>query len=167
MQPADILDMIAVSVPAQALKASFWAYPLVNAGHILGLALLIGAIVPLDIRILGGFRSVPLRALARVCVPIAAGGLALSVLTGIMLFIVKPHDYAGSQLFLIKLVAIGVGVINVAAVRANPLWAEITQGAESLLDPTEGDLHLKLAALLSMLVWIGVLVMGRLVGYFL
>ena len=57
MQPADILEMIAASLPAQALKASFWAYPLVNAGHILGLALFIGAIVPLDLRILGAFRG--------------------------------------------------------------------------------------------------------------
>lgn len=41
-----------------ALRASRWVYPLVNTGHILGLALLFGAIIPLDLRMLGFWRSI-------------------------------------------------------------------------------------------------------------
>ena len=39
---------------AQFLKASRWVYPLVNAGHILGIALLVGAVIPMDVAVLRG-----------------------------------------------------------------------------------------------------------------
>lgn len=38
---------------ATALSGSLWVYPLINAGHLLGIALLVGAIVPMDLRLLG------------------------------------------------------------------------------------------------------------------
>lgn len=163
---ADLLSALAASSPALALKGSFWAYPLVNAAHILGLALLIGAIVPLDLRILGLLRDIRLSALARGLVPVAATGLALAASTGFALFMVKPIEYAGSQLFLGKIAVICVGLINVAWVRAHPLWAEIIRANESQLNATEADLRLKIAALVSLLAWLAVLLLGRLIGYF-
>lgn len=51
---------------ATTLRGSVWAYPLVNAAHILGVALLVGATVPLDLRLLGAWRSLPLGPLWRV-----------------------------------------------------------------------------------------------------
>ena len=45
---------------ATGLRNSVWSYPLVNAAHILGVALLVGSIVPLDLRLLGAWRSAPL-----------------------------------------------------------------------------------------------------------
>lgn len=163
---ADLLQTLAASAPAQALKGSFWAYPLVNAAHILGIALLVGAIVPLDLRILGVFRDARLRTLARTLVPVAATGLALAAVTGALLFMVKPVEYAASDLFAFKLVTIGVGLINVAAVRANPIWGAIVQADRSLLNPTEGDRFLKISAMISIAAWVGVLILGRMIGYF-
>ena len=42
---------------ARELRASVWAYPLVNAGHRLGIALLLGAMVALDLKLLGAWVS--------------------------------------------------------------------------------------------------------------
>ena len=58
------LAWIAASPVAAALKSSRYAYPVVNAVHIMGLAALFGSIVTLDLRLLGAFRTVPARALA-------------------------------------------------------------------------------------------------------
>ena len=68
---------------AAALRSSVWAYPLVNAGHILGVALLVGGAVPLSLRLLGAWQSVPLLLLRRVPARVAAGvslGVWLAVL---------------------------------------------------------------------------------------
>lgn len=158
----EMLTALGASAPAQMLKASFWVYPLVNAGHILGIALLVGAIAVLDLRLLGLFRKVPVAALAAGAVPVAALGLFLAAVTGFLLFAVKPLDYAGSTLFLGKLAAIAAAVLNLILVRRNARWRRIAQGG-----PAEPDGALLLAGLLSLALWIGALVLGRLVGYFL
>ena len=62
---------------ATALRGSVWVYPLVNAAHILGVALLVGSIVPLDLRLLGVWRSVPLTPLWGVLTRTAGAGLIL------------------------------------------------------------------------------------------
>jgi hypothetical protein len=165
---ADFLTALGASAPAQLLKASFWAYPLVNAGHILGVALLIGAIAVLDLRLLGAFRRLPVPVLAAGAVPVAGAGLILAVVTGGFLFSVKPLDYAGSTLFLSKLGVIAAAVLNLALVRRNASWRRIAQDAVQNAGGTaEPDGPLRLAALLSLVLWIGALVLGRLVGYFL
>ena len=158
----EFLDLIAASAPAQALKGSFWVYPLVNAGHILGIALLIGAICVLDLRLLGIFPNLPTPVLAAATVPVAATGLALAVLTGLLLFTVKPAAYAGSDLFLGKMALLALGLTNVALVRRTTYWRAIAGGTA----PAEPPTFLKAAALGSLGLWIGTLLLGRLIGYF-
>ena len=65
--------------PIVALRGSTWTYPLVNAAHIVGLALLLGGITPLDLRLLGLFAHVPLRTMVEITVPVAVAGLLLAV----------------------------------------------------------------------------------------
>lgn len=162
----DILTAIASSEPAVLLRGSFWVYPLVNAAHILGIALLIGAIVPFDLRLMGVIRRGRIRNLAGILVPTAATGLALAAVSGALLFIVKPVDYAQSDLFVYKLAVIGIGLINIGWVRSNPRWAELVQTEDSILNPTEPNRKLRIAGAASILIWIAVLILGRLTGYF-
>jgi hypothetical protein len=163
----EYLNAIAQSEPAVMLRASFWLYPLVNAAHIFGVALLIGAIVPLDLRLMGVIRKGRILTLAAVLVPTAATGLAIAALSGAMLFIVKPVAYAGSDLFLAKIVLIGAGLINVGLVRAVPRWAELVEAEESILNATEPNRRLRIAGAVSITIWIAALILGRMIGYFL
>lgn len=69
-----------------ALRNSTFMYPLVNAGHILGVSLLVGSIVPLDLRLLGLWRNYPVMVFVDVLRDTAAMGLALAVIFGLLLF---------------------------------------------------------------------------------
>ncbi|MGI9452193.1 MAG: hypothetical protein ACR2QH_16365 [Geminicoccaceae bacterium] len=92
---------------ALALRFSRWGYAFVNTAHVLGIALLVGAIIPLDLRLLGVWNSFERAALVRVLAPVAAAGLALAVTMGFLLFSVRAVDYAALTLFRVKLLLIG------------------------------------------------------------
>ncbi|MGH6930129.1 MAG: hypothetical protein ACREEV_17565, partial [Dongiaceae bacterium] len=84
---AEALAGLEGSALATALRGSTWVYPLVNAGHIAGIALLFGAIASFDLRLMGAWRLVPLDGLSRVLVPLAATGLVIAAVAGSLLFI--------------------------------------------------------------------------------
>ena len=151
------------SALASALRNSVWVYPLVNAGHILGVALLVGAIFPLDLRLLGIWRSVALGPLWRMLSRTAAFGLALAILFGSLLFITRATEYAASPLFITKMLVIAAGITNALALNKIAL-----QGAlpEQISTSRRLPLIYRLAAGLSITVWLTALTLGRLVGYF-
>lgn len=129
---------------AQALRASRWSYPLVHIAHLVGLALLFGSIVPLDLRILGLWPRTDREALARVLSRVAATGLVLAVATGFALFSVRAIDYAAMPLFWAKMALVGIGAVNAVVAR----WRAT-----------------RLTAALSILAWLGAIAAGRLLGY--
>ncbi|PPI83164.1 hypothetical protein KEHDKFFH_15425 [Marinobacter maroccanus] len=145
-----------------ALRNSTYMYPLVNAGHILGVALLVGGIVPLDLRLLGLWRKYPVMVFVDVLRITAAIGLALAVVCGALLFATAAADYARSSLFQAKIALVVLGVSN-ASILARMLKR---QDIRSL--PMEAPMPpaFRAGAVLSLVVWISVLILGRLLGYF-
>ena len=147
---------------ARALRASTWAYPLINAGHILGVALLVGAIVPLDLRLLGFWQSMPPAPLWRVLTRTAMVGLVLLVICGALLFIARASEYVRSGLFLSKMVFVAVGLANALVMHAM-LWNEENQDRSV---PMKAPFRVRIAAGVSLITWLTALLLGRLVGYF-
>lgn len=146
---------------ASALRVSYLAYPLVNAGHIMGLALLFGAIVPLDLRLMGFWPSVPLAALARVLLPVAIAGLLIAIGFGLLLFSVSAVKYAGMSVFWTKLAIIAGAIANALFLHRSAAWEGAVAGPDGPL-----PLRLKIGALLSIALWIGAIICGRLIAYF-
>jgi hypothetical protein len=146
---------------SRELRASIWLYPLVNTGHVVGIALLFGGIVPLDLRLLGWFRRVPLEHLAGTLVPVAMCGLGLAVATGALLFATQPRDYVGEPLFGIKLALISAAIANALLLRRSPKWALGAVAATT----TEPRPAWRVAAAASILLWLGAITAGRLIGY--
>jgi hypothetical protein len=146
---------------SQGLRASVWLYPLVNTGHLLGMALLFGAIVVLDLRLNGLWRTVPAAPLARVLVPVAATGLALSLATGALLFSARPTDYVHEPLFGAKLALLAVAGLNMALLHRAHGWP----GGRGPWPADPLPLRWRLAGAVSALCWLGVIVLGRLIGY--
>jgi hypothetical protein len=105
---------------SRSLRASLWLYPMVNAGHVIGMGLLFGAIVPLDLRLLGLWRALAVAPLARVLIPTAAAGLLLAAANGALMFASRPLDYIGEPLFGLKLGLIALALANALALQAAP-----------------------------------------------
>jgi hypothetical protein len=131
---------------AQFLKASRWTYPLVNAGHIFGIALLVGAVVPMDVAVLRG-RAVAAVGLLR---PWSIAGFAVAVVCGGLLFVTQATDYVQSPWFLAKM-----GVIALAALNA---------AMHFRLDRFPPRQR-RQAAIASLVLWPTALVLGRMIAF--
>lgn len=154
----DWLGWIEALPHAVALRRSAMLYMTVNAAHILGVGLLVGAILPLDLRLAGVLRSGPLPVLAPFLVRVAATGLALAMLTGLLLFSVKPAEYAGNPAFLAKMSLLALGLVNVLAQHRNTGWT-------SMLDGEEPGVGVRLLAGISFVIWPSTLLAGRWIGF--
>lgn len=147
---------------AASLRNSVWSYPLVNAAHILGVALLVGSIVPLDLRLLGAWRAIPIAPLWAILTRSAALGLVLATAFGMLLFITRATEYIASDLFTAKMTVVAIGAANALALRM-PLRANVF---EITLSESKPPPSLRFAAALSLAAWVTALILGRLVGYF-
>jgi hypothetical protein len=144
--------------PAEWLRESMLAYLLMNATHIVGLGLLLGCILALDVRLLGGFASVPLASLAQFLSRMAAAGLLLAVASGVCLFMVNAPAYVQNNAFLAKLGLIAVALANVLFLRRRRHWALALREGRT-------NLPVRLHALLSLLLWPAAVVAGRWIGF--
>lgn len=148
------LIAVEASAPAEYLRASRYAYPLVNAAHILALATLFGSILALDLRLLGLFRAVPVAPLARVLPRVSTTGLGFALLTGVALFSVQPFDYLAHPVFPVKLALIALGA-------ANALLLHRTAGWQGVLADGVIPRRVRATAALSLLAWSGAILAGR------
>ena len=147
---------------AGLLRGSVWAYPLVNAGHILGVALLVGSIVPLDFRLLGLWQSLPLTPLWRVLTRTAGIGLGLAIACGLLLFITRATEYANSGLFISKMAVVFVGTANALVLHLPPPDDHALERWTISKPPA----RVRIAACISLTTWLSALALGRLIGYF-
>lgn len=143
---------------AELLRRSATLYLLVNAAHILGIGLLVGAILPLDLRLVGLLRQGSLTVLAPFLMRIAATGLVLAMLTGFLLFSVKPTEYAANPAFLVKMALLLLGLVNVALQHQSAAW-------DRLREDGEASSHIRLLAGLSFGIWLTTLIAGRWIGF--
>lgn len=132
-----------------ALRASRYAYPLVNAVHLLGLAALFGSILVLDARMLGLGTAVPVGWVEAIAVPVAVAGFVVAVTSGAALFAVRAGGYIDSPVFLAKIAFVAVGTANAAIARATGL----------------SDRMPRVVAAISVAAWTGAIVAGRMIGY--
>ena len=148
------LVALEASAPAELLRESRYAYPLVNAAHIMALATLFGSILALDLRLLGLFQSVPAAPLARALPRVGAVGLALALAPGIALFSVQPFDYLAHPVFPVKVALIALGAAHALLVHRSAGWGAVLDGG-----PVSA--RLRVSAAFSLVVWSGAILAGR------
>lgn len=150
-----LLACVAESRLAEWVRVSRWGYAGLSAAHVFGIALLVGAVVPLNLQRLGAFGGIGQADLARVLVPTAGAGLVLATLTGSLLLMPGVADYLALWVVRAKLALVAVGVIHAALLHARYGWWMERAGATRL------GVH----AGLSLAVWIAVLVLGRAIAF--
>ena len=138
-----------------------WTYAIVNLSHILGVASLFGAIVILDLRLMGVWRRTPLAALAEAAAPVAAFGFALAATSGIGLLATKATEYIGNPFLYIKFPAVAIGVVNALVLNFSPAWQargrrELSQRENRQLAWMGGT---------SLACWLTAIGAGRMIGY--
>ena len=122
--------------------------------------MLLGAIVPLDLRLMGWRRAVPIAVLVRMLLPVAIFGLALAILAGLTLFSVRASEYAALPLFWTKMALVACGVANAVLLHRAAAWeAQLTQTGVA------PPMRLRVAGALSILLWLSVITCGRLLAF--
>lgn len=143
---------------AVLLQESGTAYLFVNAAHIVGIALLIGAILPLDLRLIGFFRTVPVAVIGPFLSRAATVGVIWAVLTGLWLFSVKPAEYLANAAFLTKMALLTLAIGNVAIQHQGGHFRLALAGEK--IPP-----RVRIFAAVSASTWLSVLVAGRWIGF--
>jgi Family of unknown function (DUF6644) len=153
------LEMSALGVAMR--ETGVWTYALVNLAHIFGISLLFGAIVVLDLRLVGVWGKIPLDLMARPTTVVAGTGFVIAILTGPALLATKATEYVGNPFLPIKLTAIVLGIINVAILHRLPAWKERA-------NPDMGAAkrrQLAVAGSTSLLCWVSAISAARLIAY--
>lgn len=136
-----------------------WGFPIAEALHFVGLAILIGALALIDLRMLGFARGMPVKAFHQL-LPWAWYGFALNAITGIYFFLTQPSFYYPNVAFRVKLILI-------ALAGANALWFELSvkRKLDSWSDDADLPSQAKLMASSSLVLWVAVICFGRFIMY--
>jgi hypothetical protein len=135
-----------------ALLSHPWAYPALEVAHILGIALLLGNLVLLELRVFGRGAALPLPELARLSLGVAVAGFGLAGLTGVLMFAAQPQELLANRTFTVKMGLIMLAGCNAAAFHV--------RGGVGTLDGLA-----RAQLLLSAALWIAVLACGRWIAY--
>ena len=132
----------------------WWAFIMVL--HFVGLALLIGTIGALDIRIMGFAKQLPIAPLHKF-VPWAMAGLGINIATGMLAFIGQPQNYIYNAAFWLKMLALLLLGLNVGAFYLTGIFDKV----EHLGAGEDAPMSAKLIAASSLFLCFAVLTLGR------
>ena len=158
MQP--LVDWLTSTQLSAFVNAHAWVWPACETLHFIGLALLIGNVGVLDLRLLGvqkGMPVIPLNAFVRWGV----AGFVINLLTGILFFVGNPAQYVTNIAFGYKLAFMALAGVNVLIFYATGLSRTV-----ALLGPgDDAPVFAKVIAGTSLFLWLAVMYMGRMLPY--
>jgi hypothetical protein len=141
----------------QAIKNSQWAFAAIESVHLLGLAVIGGAVLVVDLRLLGlGLRRQRLADIARDAQPVLIGSLIVMLVSGFALFASEAVKCYYSTPFWVKMTSLLLAITFTFTVRR-----KVALSDEREVRP----IWLKLVALLSLAFWFGVGAGGRWIGF--
>jgi hypothetical protein len=141
-----------------AMRDSTWGFAMVEIGHLLALAVFGGAILLVDLRFFNlGLRTQPISRVARELLPLAGGGVVAMIVSGFLMMANGPMRYYYNPAFRLKLILFAVALVfhftlQVATARRRPE-----------LEHSSG--WLRIAAAVSLVLWLSIGVAGRAIGY--
>ena len=137
-----------------------WVYTLGLVLHFIGLCLLMGGMLVIDLRLLGLIKRVPIRAVLAL-LPVAIAGFLLNLLTGIMFFCFDSFGFWRNPAFKLKMALVLIAGLNA-------LWFTLAEQRRLVATPSGFDTSVitKVSAAASLLLWFSVILFGRLIVAF-
>jgi hypothetical protein len=156
MTPIEFFGRLQESAPVLVLRgANHLVIEITEVAHVLGLVSFLAALLLVSLRLLGlGLRRQPVRLVAAAAAPLLWGGLALTLLTGTVLFLSGPVRYYGNSAFQPKM-----------ALLALALLAQLTLYRYVVRQPAPGAVLARGSGVLVLGLWFGVGLCGRAIGY--
>lgn len=161
MDIAAILAWLEATSLATKIRDSLFLFPLLEATHVIGLALVFGTIAVIDLRLLGAASTTrPFKLMASDILKWTWAAFALTALTGSLMFITNAgvyyHNfYFRSKMVLLVLAAVNMGSFELTLGRTAHRWDKAATA------PRQGQV----VAVLSIAIWISVIFAGRLIGF--
>ncbi len=141
----------------EGIRQSPWLFPVIEATHLLGLAMIGGAVLMVDLRLLGlGMKRQSVAQVARDARPWLMGSLIVMLMTGILLFLSESVKCYYSKAFWFKMEALTLAIVFTFTVRRMVTLAD---------EARVGPLWSKVVAIASLLLWASVGAGGRWIGF--
>jgi len=144
---------------ADAIRDSRWLYPAIETGHYIGLSLLVGGIMLIDLRVLGFARTLPLRTMIGL-LPFVWVGIIINVRTGSLLFIYGASNFGTIHAFWLKMTFMVLAGLNAFAFDLS-----VTRSKVDWVAADRPPTYVKTFATLSFALWICVVTTGRWMAY--
>jgi hypothetical protein len=136
-----------------------WTWPTLETLHFIGLCLMIGALLIMDLRLIGFQRIIPLSAVHRL-MPMAIAGFVINLVTGILFCFGDPHRYFINISFQLKMLFVLLAGVNflIYFLKVEPQILKL--GPQAAMPPLA-----KTVGVASLVFWFAVLSFGRLIPY--
>jgi hypothetical protein len=139
------------------VEAHTWVWPTCETLHFVGLSILFGVVLALDLRMLGvGKKMLSFEALYQL-LPLGMLGFSLNLITGMMFFVATPKQYTGF-LFFLKMMLVVLGALNV-------LYFMVCKAPWTVGDGDDAPVLTKLIAASAIVIWIAVLFCGHMLPW--
>ena len=134
-----------------------WAWPALETVHFIGLGLLFGVVLLINLRVLGMMKSLSFAALHQL-LPWAVLGFGANLITGTLFFVATPEEYTQNTAFQWKVLLILLAVLSV-------LYLTVTDETWAVGPGDDAPRRARIVAASGMLMWIGVIYCGRMLPY--
>ncbi|MEP7307591.1 MAG: DUF6644 family protein [Acidobacteriota bacterium] len=155
-----LVSTLVSAKPIGRLMHTRWGWPAAESIHFLGLSLLIGTIVLFDLRLLGMARRISIAALHKL-VPWGLAGYATNLISGSFFLMAEPDQYIYNPAFHFKMLFMAVAGFNALSFYVIAARRTMGPGAEE-----EVPRAARIIAATSILMWIAVIVCGRLLTFY-
>ncbi|PIO99449.1 hypothetical protein [Pleomorphomonas carboxyditropha] len=156
-----LLKLLQGSALGQTVRSAEYLYPVLEATHILGIALLVGPAFTFDVRLTGvGHRVVSVTTAARYLLPVSHIGFAITVITGIALLSAQATVVAGAGAAPWKFGLLILACLNVLVFHYG-IYRRVDEWTDSAVTPVAA----RVGAGVSLTAWTGVIFAGRLLAY--
>ena len=160
MNEVEVLHWIKELPLGAAVRQSRWLFAMGETFHFIGLCLMVGGLMIVDLRLLGYIRRIPMR-VALAFLPFVIVGFLINLTTGVEFFMTDPFMYWPNPAFKLKMFLVLLAGLNALLFTVMEHRRVLVMG-----DDEETGTFTKVTAGLSLSLWLAVILLGRLLPTF-